>query len=164
VIRRQASWSGPGALTNVNGGVKVMFIIVVDDVVMLVTGDVMVVFSDMVILVTNVNIGVMVVFISVVDDVVMLVTGVMGGAMVVACFMVGDMLMLVMGDVRSSCCHIDEARKSMRGTKQYKLVSLPGVEMSGPDDQIMGACFPTRCRNERSKRSNNMDFLAMTRP
>jgi hypothetical protein len=45
-------------LTNVNGGVKVMFIIVVDDVVMLVTGDVMVVFSDMVMLVTGMNGGV----------------------------------------------------------------------------------------------------------
>jgi hypothetical protein len=32
-----------------------------------------------------------------------------GGAMVVS----GYVLMLVMGEVRSPCCHIDEAKKSM---------------------------------------------------
>lgn len=55
----------------------------------------------------------MVVFVFVVGDVVMLVTGVNGGAMVVA-----YVPMLVMGEVRSPCCYIGEARKSMQGTKQ----------------------------------------------
>jgi hypothetical protein len=60
----------------------------------------------------------MVVFVFVVGDVVMLVTDVNGGAMVVTCFMVGDVPMLLMGEVRSPCCYIGKARKSMQGTKQ----------------------------------------------
>jgi hypothetical protein len=60
----------------------------------------------------------MVVFVFVFGGVVMLVTGVNGGAMVVASFMVDDVSMLVMGEVRSSCCHIGEARKNMRPIKQ----------------------------------------------
>jgi hypothetical protein len=54
----------------------------------------------------------------VLGEVVMIVTGVNGDAMVVAGFVVGDVQMLVMGNVRSPCCHIGEAMKSMRATKQ----------------------------------------------
>jgi hypothetical protein len=54
----------------------------------------------------------MVVFIFVVGDVVMLVTSMNGGAMVVA-----YVPMPLMGEVRSPCCYIGEAMKSMQGTK-----------------------------------------------
>jgi hypothetical protein len=50
-----------------------------------------------------------VIFVLVVGDVVILVTG---GAMMVDCFLIGDVPMLLMGEVRSPCCHIGEARKS----------------------------------------------------
>jgi hypothetical protein len=61
---------------------------------------------------------------------VMLVTG---GAMVVACFVICDVPML--GEVKSPCYHISEARKSMRETKQWELASLPGAKISEPEDQ-----------------------------
>jgi hypothetical protein len=76
----------------------------------------------------------------VVDDMVMLVTGVTGGAMVLACFVVGDVPMLVIGEVWSPYCHIGEARKSMQEPNN-------------------GGRFPTRCINERSRRPNNMPFF-----
>jgi hypothetical protein len=68
-----------------------------------------------------VNGDVMVVFVFVVGDMVMLVNG---GAMVVAGFMVDDVPMIVMCEIRSPYCHIGEARKSMRATKQWGLSSL----------------------------------------
>jgi hypothetical protein len=94
----------------------------------------MVVFSfvvgDMVMLVTGKNSGVMVVFVFVVGDVVMLVNGVDSGAMVVASFVINEVSMLVMSEVRSPCCHIDEARKSMRATKQWVCLLSPVQKMA----------------------------------
>jgi hypothetical protein len=87
----------------------------------------MVVFSfvvgNMVMLATGMNSDVIVVFVFVVGDMVMLVNG---GAMAVAGFMIddGDVPMIVMGEIRSPYCHIGEARKSMRATKQWGLSSL----------------------------------------
>jgi hypothetical protein len=66
--------------------------------------------------VTGVTSGVMVVLVFVIGDLVLLVIGVTSGATVVFIFVVGDVLMLVMGEVRSPCCYIGEARKSIRGT------------------------------------------------
>jgi hypothetical protein len=54
----------------------------------------------------------------VVDDMVILVTGVNSGAMALSHFVIINVVMLEMSEIRSSCCHIYEVRKSMRPTKQ----------------------------------------------
>ncbi|KAK1643612.1 hypothetical protein QYE76_061417 [Lolium multiflorum] len=89
-------------VTGVTGGVLVVFVFVVGDMVMLVTSvtdGVMVVFvfvfGDMPMLVTGVTCGVLVVFVFVVGDMVMLVTGITDGVMVVFVFVVGDVRMRV---------------------------------------------------------------------
>jgi hypothetical protein len=52
--------------------------------------------------------GVMVVY----GDVVMLVSGMNGGAMVVSGFMIAGVAILMMGEVRSPCCHSCETKNN----------------------------------------------------
>jgi hypothetical protein len=55
--------------------------------------------------------------------------------MVVACFVVGDVPMLAMSLVRSPRCHIGQARKNMRGTKQWVFTFQSSAEIGGLGDQ-----------------------------
>jgi hypothetical protein len=94
----------------------VVFVFVVGDNVMLVTGVTgcaMVILNfvvnNMVMLVTDVSDVVIAVCVFMVSDVVMLV-------MLVAGFVVDDILILVMGEIKLSCYYICEARKSMGAT------------------------------------------------